>query len=594
MNPYKHGHFPDARRISGVRFLIIAAFVFLTAYLWRMQVLNGGHYYRMALNNSVRLVRRPAPRGLIFDRAGMTLVDNRPSFDVEVVLEDVEDEDFLVKKLSGILGLPEEEVRKRKSGYRTLSYLPVTIASDIDMEKVLAIEGLQPSLAGVRIGVYPRRRYVYGDTAAHVLGYVGKISPGELELLAEQGYTQKDLIGKAGLEKQYERILSGTSGGEEIQVDSRGYLDRVLYREDPVPGCDIHLNLDISTQRAAESALKDASGAVVAVDPRNGAVLAMASSPSYNPNDLVPPVASKTVRNLFRNEEHPMVNRCVQGVYPPGSTFKPLVALAALDSGAIEKNTTFKCIGYFMLGRHPYRCWYSEGHGYVSVVDAIMLSCNVFFYNAGRRAGRAAIVDEAREFGMTEETGIDLPSEKCGVVPTEEWLTRRGITRWNPGDTVVLAIGQGYLSLTPLRAAMNIVAIANGGKIYRPRVVNRVVSPIGDTMYRYPPELMKEVSLKRENLKLVREGLRKAIGSVFGTGKKAALEEVDIAGKTGTVQIGPEGARRNHSWFVGYAPYESPRIVVAVILEEKESGGFYAAPAAQKIFAAYFGVKVDT
>ena len=554
-------------------------------------MLGGGHYARLARTNCVRLVREPAPRGMIYDREGAVLADNRPGFDIEIILEDIEDKDLLVKSLGEILGVGEETIRQRLKGHRTFSYLPVTIASDVSMDQVVAIEERQPGLAGVHVGVYPRRNYLYGKTVAHVIGYLGKISPGELERHEGRGYTGQDLIGKSGIEKQYEDFLAGRAGGEGIQVDSRGYLDKVLYRQEPEPGSNIYLNLDLRVQQAADSILGDTPGAVVALDPRNGAVLAMASSPSFDSNALVPPVDREIVRELFGNEKHPMINRPIRGLYPPGSIFKPIVALAGLGAGALNERTTFECRGVFTLGRHPYRCWNEKGHGQVSVVDGLMLSCNVFFYNAGLLTGRDAIVEMANEFGFMEKSGIDLPGELAGVTPTAEWCAAHGVGRWNRGDTVVIAIGQGYLLLTPLRAAMVMAAIASGGDIYRPRVAGRIVSPLGDTVERYEPELVRRIPLRKGDLALVREGLRRAVNSVFGTGQKAELEGIEVAGKTGTVQVGPEDARRNHSWFVGFAPFKNPEIVVAVLLEGKESGGFFAAPAARKIFEAYFNNK---
>ena len=558
-----------------------------------MQVLNGAEYLNMARRNRVRLVRRPALRGVMYDRQGNLLVDNRPSFDLEVIPEDVEDMERVEECLSEVLGIDQEMVRERIGGQRAFTYLPVTVESDVTIEKVLAIEERQPMLAGVQVGVYPRRRYIHAASAAHLLGYLGMINPQELEQLRGQGYTPQDLIGKAGVEKSYERFLAGRAGGQGIQVDNRGYLDKVLYRQEPEQGCALHLALDLKTQQAAEAALGEGGGAVVALDPRNGEVLAMASGPAYDPNAFVPPVDNEIVRDLMSREDHPLINRAIQGNYPPGSTFKPIVALAALESGAVQKNTTFECTGLFTLGRHSYKCWRERGHRRVSIVDALMFSCNIFFYNTGLHTGRDAIARMACAFGVDELSGIDLPGEKAGVVPTDEWLKGMRIERWNPGDTVVMAIGQGYVLLTPLREAMIMAAIANGGRIYRPRVVKQVVSPLGDIVEREEPQLIREIPLREKDLQLVREGLGKVVSSNFGTGQKARLEGVAIAGKTGTVQVGPEGKRRNHAWFIGYAPCDDPRIVVAVLLEGKESGGFFAAPAARKIFAAYFGVNED-
>jgi penicillin-binding protein 2 len=301
-------------------------------------------------------------------------------------------------------------------------------------------------------------------------------------------------------------------------------------------------------------------------------------------------VESDVVRGLIAGPEHPLIDRAIQGVYSPGSTFKPYVALAALESGAIGRETRITCPGVFMLGSHPYKCWYAKGHGRLNLVEAIMFSCNVFFYTAGYRTGRDEIVRVASEFGMAEPTGIDLPGERAGIVPTAEWRREHGVRVWNPGDTVVMAIGQGYLLLTPLRAAVSIAAIANGGRIYRPYVVKQAVSPLGETIESRRPELVRELRLRESDLALVREGLFNAVNSRYGTGQKAMLSGIEIAGKTGTVQVGPEGRRRNHAWFVGYAPADDPQIALAVLLEGRESGGFFAAPAAKKIFAAYFNI----
>ena len=495
--------------------------------------------------------------------------------------------------LSRLLGMDRETVRERVHGPRAAAYLPVTVKGDVTLEEALAIEERQPILGGIRVGVYPRRRYVHAATAAHVLGYLGMISRDELEKLSGQGYTQQDLIGKAGIEKGYEQFLAGRAGEEGIQVDNRGYLDRVLYRQEAEEGCALHLALDLKTQQAAESILEGGAGAVVALDPRNGDVIAMASTPAYDPNVFVPPVDNKAVRDVISCPDHPLINRAIQGLYAPGSTFKPVVALAALDSGAISKDTTFECTGLFTLGRHPYKCWLERGHKRVNVVDALMFSCNVFFYNTGLRTGRKEIARMASEFGVDELSRIDLPGEKAGVLPTDDWLKKMGIGRWNPGDTVVMAIGQGYTLLTPLREAVIMAAIANGGKIYKPRVVTQVISPLGDVVERMDPQIVREIPLRETDLGVVREGLARVVGSNYGTGQKARVAGVAIAGKTGTVQVGGEGKKKNHAWFVGYAPCDDPRIVVAVFLEGKESGGFFAAPAAKKIFASYFSVKIE-
>ncbi len=570
--------------------IVAAALLVILCCLWYVQAVRGAEYREMGRSNRVRLVRRPAPRGAIRDRRGEILADSRVSFDVEVVPGDVEDMDEAEEALGGILGIAPEEVRARIAAGRSYAYLPVTVEADAGEEAMLAIEERRPGLAGVQVGVRPRRSYPHGRLLSHVLGHLGAIDPGEFERLRERGYTRQDFVGKSGIEKRCERFLAGAAGAEGIQVDSRGYLDRVLYRRDPVPGAAVYLTVDLATQRAAEAALEGEVGAVVALDPATGAVLAMASSPGYDPAAFLPPAETELIRALMSDPSLPLVNRATQGVYSPGSTFKPLVALAALESGAISGETRFTCTGAFFLGRRPFKCWLEKGHGAVAVEDALMYSCNVFFYNAGHRAGRDELVRVASAFGFDEPTGIDLPGERAGVAPTAAWRERRGMRAWYPGDTVVMSIGQGYLSFTPLRAATLIAAVANGGKLPRPFLVERVVSPLGETLLEGRPETAREIPLRPGDLALVQEGLRRAVNSRYGTGQKARLKGVEVAGKTGTVQVGTEERRKNHAWFIGYAPAGEPRIALAVLLEGRESGGFFAAPVAQKILAAYFGV----
>lgn len=589
MKPYPRDQFFAFSPLRGIAAALAGIFMLLSGYLWYLQVMKGEDYLGMAGSNRIRLIRRPAPRGLICDRYGTPLVDSRPGFDVEIIPDDVENRARVEQTLGAILGLQPGKVWERVRGRRSYSYLPVTIESDVSMEKVIAIEERQPFLDGVRVAVYPRRRYIYGETAAHLLGYLGMISPGELEELGERGYTRQDLVGKYGVEKACEQFLAGGAGVEGVQVDNRGYVDRVLYRRNPVPGDNVFLTIDLKLQRAAEEALADGAGAVVALDPRNGELLAMASSPAFDPGVFIPPVDDEMVRELMSDEERPLMNRAIQGLYPPGSLFKPVVALAALEQGAVSETTTHQCTGAFSLGRHHYRCWYEKGHGRVNLTDALMFSCNVFFYNTGLRTGRGGIAKMAEAFGFDELSGIDIPGEKRGVVPTEEWQRRQGLAFWSPGDTVVMAIGQGYTLVTPLREALVIATIANGGTIYRPTTLLRVSSPAGKLLESFRPHVVRKLPLKEKELALVREGLKRAVNSRSGTGQKARLDGVTIAGKTGTVQIGPDDNRRHHAWFIGYAPFEDPQIALAVLLEGKESGGFFAAPAAKKIFAARFG-----
>ena len=575
------------RRVRNISFIIAAAFILLIGGLWNVQIINVAKYVRLARNFRVRRVYLPARRGNIYDRNGRLIAGNRVSWDVEVVAEDVDDVAALSGKLGLLLGLDPSAVAAKIRRAGNLPFMPITIARDIGLERATMLEERRLELAGVTVSVYPRRRYVRGEVFAHIVGYTGAVDIRRMNERAEYDYIAREVEGKAGAEKAFESSLRGVAGGEQIQVDSRGYRDSVLGSVDPVPGSNLYLTVDAALQEALWSALGDKSGCAIAMDPGCGDILAMVSRPSYDPNVFVSPTSSADVREIFSNPSHPMVNRVVTGTYPPGSIFKIVVALAALRKGSITAETSFHCDGTFCLGMARFRCWRKGGHGTVRLVDAIRGSCNVYFYNVGIKTGRKSIVEEASCLGLGEATGVNLPGEAGGFIPAEGWVENSLGEGWFPGDTASFSIGQGYLTVTPIQLAVAVSATANGGTVFKPRIVKHVISPDGGIIQSFQAEEKKKCDIDPHHLKLVREGMIEVVNSPRGSGRRAKVEGFNVAGKTGTIQVAVGGKKTNHGLFACFAPAEEPEIVVVVLVENAVSGGHEAAPVARAFLEEY-------
>lgn len=575
------------RRVRHLSFLVAGAFAVLIAGLWNVQIINGAKYRNLARNFRVRRIYLPARRGNIFDRNGMVIADNRVSWDVDVVAEDVEDHIKLAEKLGSLLGKDPSRMAGKIKGRGALPFMPVTIARDIGLEKATMLEERRLDLAGVNVGVHPRRRYSGGEVCSHAVGYIGAAGKKDRDDMAEYYYTALEVNGKDGVEKMFDEYLAGEAGGEQIQVDSRGYRDCVLGRVDPVPGSNLYLTIDADLQEALSAAMGGRSGCAIAMDPRNGDILAMTSNPGYDPNTFVRPVSPEDVRGLFSNPSHPMVNRVVTGTYPPGSIFKIVIALAALRKGVVNDDTSFHCDGAFYLGRARFRCWRKGGHGTVKLIDAIRGSCNVYFYNAGVKTGRGAIVEEAAMLGFGEATGVDLPNEAGGFLPSDEWVENNLREGWFPGDSASFSIGQGYLTATPIQLAVALSAIANGGTVFTPRIVRHVIAPDGAIIRSFETEARKKADIDPRHLELVKEGMFEVVNSPKGTGRRAKVKGFDVAGKTGTIQVTVAGKKTNHGWFTCFAPSGDPEIVVVVLIENAVGGGYDAAPVARAFLEEY-------
>ena len=595
------------QRLVRIAFCIAGAFVILFIRLFYLQVIQGEELRRLSENNCIRLQNTNPSRGLIFDRNGTLLVDNRPSFDLSIVLKDAKPLEQTVNKLSKYLDVPESDLMSKIESDKTVpSYKPILLKKDIGRDALAAIEVRKYDLPGVVIDVKPRRHYIEQKTAAHLIGYLSEINPDELNSGNYPGYSVGDYIGKFGVEKTFEPFLQGKRGGRQVEVNVVGQVVRVLKTVDSQPGQNIYLTIDLKVQKTAQSLLKGKAGAVVAMDPQTGQILALASSPSFDPNAFVDGMSHDQWDALVSNPLRPLENKAVQGEYPPGSTFKIVTAIAGLEEGVIDKDTTLFCPGYYKYGNRVYRCWKLSGHGDVNVVEALEQSCDVFFYQVGQKLGIDRLSMYAIACGLGSPTHINLDHEASGLIPSSIWKKRRLGVDWQGGETLSVAIGQGYDLTTPLQMLALISAVGNGGNLYKPLLLKSVRAPAGSVILESKPQLVGKLPASRKTLEIIREGLKEVVNNPKGTAYHAAhIEGLDISGKTGTSQIVGRSKDRNasknaskkelpnqfepHAWFVAYAPSDNPKIAVSVIIEHGGHGASAAAPIAKEIIESYLG-----
>jgi penicillin-binding protein 2 len=510
------------------------------------------------------------------------------------------DVEAILRHLDGNLKLDKEEVlRKVKLARRRSPFRPIPLQEGLSWEEVAWVENHRLDLPGVWVEAEPRRFYPYGPLAAHLLGYVGEITKERLRKWKERGYRVGDRIGKRGLESRLEPFLRGRDGGLQVEVDAQGRQLMVLNEVDFQPGANVVLTLDVEIQRLAEEALGDRAGAVVVGDPRTGEILAMVSHPAFDPNLFSKGLPPETWKKLIRDPKHPLQNRVTMGLYPPGSTYKIVTAAAALEEGVVDFKTRLYCPGYYRMGSREFRCWKKSGHGWLRLRDALIQSCDVFFYQLGERLGVDRLAKYAWGFGLGSPTGFDPDEEKGGLVPTAEWKKKKFGSRWHPGETLSLAIGQGFNLVTPLQQFVLISAVANGGFIRTPRVVHHIESAQGIPLGPWGRYEIRRVPVKERTLAFLRDALRAAVENPRGTGQRARLPGVSVAGKTGTAQVVEVGEdrksreelpyhKRDHAWFLCFAPVEAPRVAVVVLVEHGGHGGAVAAPIARKILQGYF------
>ncbi len=563
-------------KIRLLRIITFTLFLLLAAGLFYLQIIKGPIYRRMSRDNRIRLVSIESPRGRIFDREGRLLVDNRISFDVAIIPQELENKDSIMERLSVRLGIPVEELEEALKDNFIAPFQPVRVASDIGKEAAISLEEERLDLPGMFIETRPRRYYPYKKVASHILGYLGQINSAELAKLKTYGYRMDDLIGRAGIEKYYDNYLRGEHGGKQLEVDNMGYQVGILGFREPVRGKDIYLTIDIRLQEYIEKIFEGARGGVCVMDPKSGEVLSLVSLPSFDPNFFVDEKSFRKIKQLFRRKDYPMLDRMIQCAYPPGSVFKVVTAAAALAKKKFLPETALSCGGSYSLGKKAFRCWKKSGHGAQAIREAIKNSCNVFFYQAGRIAGVDGMAKYAAKFGFGRPSGIDLPNEASGLLPNRMWKTLKKREPWYEGETLNYAIGQGYLLVTPIQILRMISAVANEGYLVRPYLAKRI-EDVDISKQKEAP-----INISKESLDIIREGLVRVVNDRGGTGRMAAVKSIVIAGKTGTAQTSTE---RTHAWFTGFAPADDPKASLVVFLEYGGKGGLRASKTAGSIFA---------
>ncbi len=589
------------KRVDIATLFIIVMIALLIARLWYLQIHKGEEYSHLAEDNRVRVQNIAAPRGVVWDRDGRVIVGNRPSFNVVWMKEDSPDPEEVLRELSRILDIDISILLGRvRTGSRLPPYVPVPLAEDISWQALVYIENHRFQLPGIRIEVMPTREYLSDEFASHLIGYLGEISKKELQSENYVGYQGGDLVGKTGIEKRHEELLHGEKGKNYLEVDVRGVEQKQLKVHEPLPGNDLYLTVDIELQIAAEKAMIGLSGAVVAMEVNTGRMLTMMSSPALQLSKWVGGISQTNWRRLLSDPLKPLINKPIQGLYAPGSTYKIITAQAALSEGIVNSETVLYCAGSYKFGNRRYGCWKRSGHGAVNLHKALAESCDIYFYIAGQRLGVDKLAQYSNSFGLGYLTEIDLENEKAGLVPTSEWKIRVKKEPWQEGETLSVAIGQGFNTTTPLQICQMTAALANGGTLYRPQYVEAARDADGKKMRVLTPQIDGKVKGSTRNLRLVRKALVAAVNDKHGTGRKAALEDVVVAGKTGTAQVVrlkhfrhlPEDQipykYRDHAWFTCFAPAEKPVIAVTVLVEHGGHGGSVAGPVAKAVMEAYF------
>jgi penicillin-binding protein 2 len=578
-------------RVYIISAVIVIVFSLLATRLWYLQILNGETYADYAKGNRIRLIPEPGLRGVIYDRNNQVLAENRPAYQLQLIREDTPDLEKTLRNVERALGIPYTALKKKVQDHRSWAkFRPIVLDEDMDYLKAMLVETYSDDFPGISVVVQSRRFYPNRRAAAHVLGYVG-LSDDEVSTLESDRRMSSMTVGKAGVELIQNESMIGRDGGRQIEVDHLGREMKILGKPVPSrPGQDVWLTVDIRLQRAVDEAMEGKEGAVVVMNPRTGEILAMASYPAFDPNAFAGGIDVRSWKALLENPDHPLENKSIQGVYPPGSIFKLVTAYTGLARGEINASTRHFCDGnYFVKGRTtPFRCWKKGGHGSVDVVEAIQHSCNVFFYNVGTGVGVDRIYETSRLFGLGQLTQLGLPSEKMGLVPSSDWKERQFGERWYAGETPSLSIGQGYLSLTPLQVLNMVNVVANGGTWHRPRLLIKA------------PAESKDLGLNPEYLRLIREGMVAVVNAPGGTAGKVRLENFTVAGKTATSQVISRETLesleeeeqeskdyQNHAWFAAFAPAEDPEISMIVLVEHGGGGSRAAAPVAREILEYY-------
>lgn len=595
------------RKFISFTWLIVVVFGIICLRLWYMQVINGEKFKELSENNRIRLEALPPYRGEIYDRNGVLLVDNRPSFNLCVTSEDIRDGDNLILNLSRFIQSDSSRLRNRINDIQNHPpFKPIGVKRDLSWDELPLIEMHKLDLPGVVIQIEPIRNYLFGEFASHLIGYVGEINEQELKSGEFPNSKMGDLIGKNGIERKWQRYLDGIGGGRQIEVDVLGRISRILKEIKPHPGNNLFITIDYRLQKVAEELLRGKAGSIIAMNPKDGEILAMVSAPSFDPNAFARVITLEEWKSLINNPSHPLENKALQGQYPPGSIFKIVTAAAVLEEEVISPHDRIFCPGWHKCGDRIYRCWRKRGHGSMDIHKAQVQSCDTFFYQVSQKLGIDRLARYARGFGLGMPTGIDLGDEKAGLIPTSKWKLKRYGISWQEGETLSCAIGQGFVLVTPLQMVVATSAIANGGAIYRPQIVSKIEDINGKIIKEFPPIKVRSLPISKETLRIIKEALFGVVNEPRGTGGAAQSNKVDICGKTGTAQvIGSDLDKgqdekdvpylcRDHAWFVAFAPKEDSEIAVVVLVEHGGYGGTTAAPMAKAIIEEYFRTKGNT
>jgi penicillin-binding protein 2 len=595
---------PDTERIyedltlvckrSKIIFTIVKVlFVTVLVLYWKIQILDHAKYWKLSEANRTREVVLSAPRGLILDRNGVKLADNAASFTASIVRDNAADLDASIRRIGDLLELPAETIKARIERYGSLpGFKPVPVKDNLTMEEVSRIEARRLEFPELQVTAEPKRIYPNGSLAAHVLGYLQELTLEELRSNRFKDSQAGDLVGRNGIEREYEGRLAGKKGRILEIVDSLGKPSGESAREEPKQGESLTLSVDLRLQKAAEDLLQGKEGAIIVLDTTSGEILAMASFPTFDPNKFINRFTTDEWLALVRSPQYPLENRAIRGLYSPGSVFKPVMAIGALEAGLITEDTIFHCSGKTEIYGHPFACWFKGGHGSLNLLNAIRYSCNIYFYNVGRRLGIEDIAATAEKLGLGRKTGIDLPGEKEGLVPQPDWKKKTRNVGWYAGETISVAIGQGPLLVTPLQIASYTALLANLGQPVIPHLIRERALQTGgapaDSLERPP-----RVAIRPSSFESVIEGMYRSVNEE-GTGRAARVDGFDVCGKTGSTQlISTEKAEKlnktikTHSWFTGFAPRRNPRIVVTVLVEYGGMGGAAAAPLAKPLFEIF-------
>ena len=597
--------FTVRKKIKIYVILVSISFLLMLVRIWYLQILKGEDFMGKSEQNRIRKVTLPDHRGTIKDRRGETVVSIRPSFSLYVTPEDAKNISESLNSLSKNIEINQKKIKMDISQSR--SFKDVLMKRDISRTEIAYFEENKMMFPGIHIKIEPLRSYINKEFAAHIIGYLGEVSKEELKNPKYNKYEQGEMIGRNGLEKIYESSLKGKRGYKEVEVDVAGRELKILRKFSPQIGNSLVLTLDSRVQKKLEELMEEISennpveGSVVVMKVATGEIIAMVSKPSYDPNLFAAGISRKKWNRLLNDKKNPLQNRSIDGQYPPASTYKLVTAYAALSENVIKPEDTIFCPGHFRLGKRDYRCWKKRGHGAMNLHDALVQSCDVYFYTLGHRLGIDNLAKYAKKLGFGSHTGIGLSGEKSGLIPSTAWKKKVKNEVWYPGETISASIGQGYNLITPLQNASMISAIANGGFLPAPYLVKKIEDSEGKLIKEFSPKILKNIAMDPEILKHLKEGLRGVVYEAHGTGHRARLKNIVVSGKTGTAQvvsmkdsedIDPEEkipySFRDHAWFIAFAPYENPDIAVSIIIEHGGHGGDTAAPIARKIMENYF------